>query len=191
MPRGATHNTDSGIKDKPSHRRLPDPSDKEHKKSRTEKHGRPPRPSYDHRLKELGVSPFSSEIEAELPPAGFHLPKFTKFDPKDWGAYTHLIQFSHTIVLWTRSDAIIIMCKALPSSLGSLGLQWFNKLPAGSIRTFAELKRAFNTRFITSNYQAKEPDALSQMRKCPNKTLREYADRYWQLFNEIPGVDKY
>lgn len=90
-----------------------------------------------------------------------------------------------------RSDAIIIMCKALPSSLGSLGLQWFNKLPAGSIRSFAELKRAFNTRFITSNYQAKEPDALSQMRKCPNETLREYADRYWQLFDEIPGVDEY
>ncbi|KAI8560031.1 hypothetical protein RHMOL_Rhmol04G0223300 [Rhododendron molle] len=68
------------------------------------------------------------------------------------------------------------MCKAFLSSLGNLGLLWFNKLRAGSIRSYAKLKRAFNTRFIMSKKQAKEPDAL---------------DRYWQMFNEIPGVDQY
>ncbi|XP_058215688.1 uncharacterized protein LOC131326819 [Rhododendron vialii] len=29
------------------------------------------------------------------------------------------------------------------------------------------------------------------MRKRPGETLRKYAERYWQLFNEIPGVDQY
>ncbi|XP_058189244.1 uncharacterized protein LOC131306832 [Rhododendron vialii] len=29
------------------------------------------------------------------------------------------------------------------------------------------------------------------MRKLPNETLRHYAERYWQLFNEIPGIDEY
>ncbi|XP_058181264.1 uncharacterized protein LOC131299701 [Rhododendron vialii] len=29
------------------------------------------------------------------------------------------------------------------------------------------------------------------MRKLPNKTLRQYAELYWQLFNEIPGIDEY
>lgn len=45
------------------------------------------------------------------------------------------------------------------------------------------------TRFITSNKQIKEPEALQQMKKYPTETLRQYSDRYWQLFNEIPGVD--
>ncbi|XP_058208275.1 uncharacterized protein LOC131321296 [Rhododendron vialii] len=82
------------------------------------------------------------------------------------------------------------MCKAFPSSLGRLGLLWFNQLEAGSIHSFKELERAFNYRFITSNKQAKEEDALAQMRKRPGETLRKYAERYWQLFNEIPGVDQ-
>ncbi|XP_058192082.1 uncharacterized protein LOC131309471 [Rhododendron vialii] len=29
------------------------------------------------------------------------------------------------------------------------------------------------------------------MRKLPSETLRQYAERYWQLFNEIPGIDEY
>ncbi|XP_058185914.1 uncharacterized protein LOC131303139 [Rhododendron vialii] len=29
------------------------------------------------------------------------------------------------------------------------------------------------------------------MRKRPGETLRKYAERYWQLFNKIPGVDQY
>ncbi|XP_058185592.1 uncharacterized protein LOC131302815 [Rhododendron vialii] len=68
---------------------------------------------------------------------------------------------------------------------------WFNKLPAGSKRNLADLEHAFNTRFITSNRTAKEPESLSQMRKLPNETLRHYAERYWQLFNETPGIDEY
>ncbi|XP_058211600.1 uncharacterized protein LOC131323774 [Rhododendron vialii] len=38
---------------------------------------------------------------------------------------------------------------------------------------------------------AKEPVSLSQMQKLPSETLRQYAERYWQLFNEIPGIDEY
>lgn len=83
------------------------------------------------------------------------------------------------------------MCKAFPSSLGNLGLLWFSKLQAGSIRSYAKLERAFNTRFIMSKKQAKELDALSQMRKRPSEMLRQYADRYWKMFNEIPRVDQY
>ncbi|XP_058202930.1 uncharacterized protein LOC131317392 [Rhododendron vialii] len=29
------------------------------------------------------------------------------------------------------------------------------------------------------------------MRKLPSETLRQYAERYWQLFNKIPGIDEY
>lgn len=83
------------------------------------------------------------------------------------------------------------MCKAFPSSLGRLSLLWFNQLEAESIHSFKELERAFNYRFITSNKQANEEDALAQMKKRPGETLRKYAEHYWQLFNEILGVDQY
>lgn len=72
------------------------------KKSRTERHGRPPRLIHEYRLKQLGVSPFSLEIEAEIPQPGFHLPKFAKFDPKASEAYTHLIHFRNTISLYPK-----------------------------------------------------------------------------------------
>lgn len=81
------------------------------------------------------------------------------------------------------------MCKAFSSSLWDLGLVWFNCLEAGSITNFQELERQFMTRFVTSNKQIKEPEALQQMKKYPTETLCQYSDRYWQLFNEIPGVD--
>ncbi|XP_058202877.1 uncharacterized protein LOC131317336 [Rhododendron vialii] len=29
------------------------------------------------------------------------------------------------------------------------------------------------------------------MQKLPSETLRQYAERYWQLFNEIFGIDEY
>lgn len=101
----------------------------------------------------------------------------------------HLIHFRQTIELRTTKDEV--KCKAFPTSLGSLGLQWFNKLPTGSIRNLVDLERAFNTRFITSNKTTKEPESLSQMRKLLTETLRQYSKRYWKLFNEILGIDEY
>ncbi|KAI8524700.1 hypothetical protein RHMOL_Rhmol13G0168800 [Rhododendron molle] len=63
-------------------------------------------------------------------------------------------------------------------------------MPAGSIRNLVDLERAFNARFITSNKTTKELESLSQMRKLPNETLRQYSARYRQLFKEIPMIDE-
>ncbi|KAI8529998.1 hypothetical protein RHMOL_Rhmol11G0019900 [Rhododendron molle] len=166
-----------------------EPKERDSERTKTDEHGKPPCPGFGRQLKDLGVSPFTSHIINTPPESTFHLPKFTKFDPATCEAYTHLIHFRQTIELCTQKDKV--KCKAFPSSLGSLGLQWFNKLPAGSIRNLADLERAFNTHFITSNKTAKEPESLSQMRKLPSETLRQYAEHYWQLFNEILDIDEY
>ncbi|XP_058217397.1 uncharacterized protein LOC131328472 [Rhododendron vialii] len=132
--------------------------------------GKPPRPGFERQLKDLGVLPFTSHIINTTAESNVHLPKFTKFDPTTCEAYTHLIHFRQTIEQCTTKDKI--KCKAFPSSLGSFGLQWFNKLLAGSIWNLVDLERAFNTHFTTSNKIAKEPESLSQMRKLPSETLR-------------------
>lgn len=88
-------------------------------------YGRPPR-SNEYRMKQLTISPFTPEIDNEPTPPGFHLPKFTKFDRVFTEAYTHLVHFRNVIRIYTSSDAL--MCKAFSSSLGDLGLMWFNCL---------------------------------------------------------------
>ena len=45
-------------------------------------------------------------------------------------------------------------------------------------------------RFVTSNKAKKEVDSLIGPRKRPEETLRQYADRYWELFNEINNCDQ-
>ncbi|GFY98934.1 glucan synthase-like 12 [Actinidia rufa] len=63
--------------------------------------------------------------------------------------------FSHVrqmMALWNHMVAL--MCWVFPSSLGNLGLKWFDKLPVGSIKSFHQLTESFVAR-TTSNKQKK------------------------------------
>ncbi|XP_058216863.1 uncharacterized protein LOC131327744 [Rhododendron vialii] len=81
------------------------------------------------------------------------------------------------------------LCKVFPASLGNLGLTWFNQLPAQSIFSFDSLCDAFMARFVTSNKHEKEIDSFLALRKRNDEMLRQYACRYWELFNEIESCD--
>ena len=79
------------------------------------------------------------------------------------------------------------MCKVFPSSLGSTALRWFNGLQKGSIHSFAELIQEFGSRFVTCSQVQQPVDALLSMKMRVGETLRSYASRYWELYNEIGG----
>ena len=85
--------------------------------------------------------------------------------------------------LHTHNDAL--MCKVFPSSLGPTALRWFNGLRKGSIHSFSELIQEFGVRFVTCSRVPQPVDALLSMRMRAGKTLRSYASRYWELYNEI------
>lgn len=106
-------------------------------------------------------------------------------------AYTHLVQYKHVMSLFLQNESSdnAFLCKVFPVSLGNLGLSWFNKLPPRSISSFDSLCDAFMARFVTSNKQEKEIDPLLALQKRSNETLLQYADRYWELLNEIKGCD--
>ena len=87
--------------------------------------------------------------------------------------------------LYAHNDAL--MCKVFPSSLGSTALRWFNGLRKGSIHSFAELIQEFNSRFVTCSRVQQPVDALLSMKMRVGETLRSYASRYWELYNEIGG----
>ncbi|KAG5540584.1 hypothetical protein RHGRI_020713 [Rhododendron griersonianum] len=52
-----------------------------------------------------------------------------------------------------------LMCKMFPSSLGILGLLWFNKLPSKSVPDYKALSALFLQRFVTSQ-KIKDIDLL-------------------------------
>ncbi|XP_030922914.1 uncharacterized protein LOC115949772 [Quercus lobata] len=87
--------------------------------------------------------------------------------------------------LHAHNDAL--MCKVFPSSLGSTALRWFDGLRKGSIRSFAELIQEFGTRFVTCNRVPQPVDALLSIKMRVDETLQSYANRYWELYNEISG----
>ena len=54
-----------------------------------------------------------------------------------------------------------------------------------SIHSFAELIQEFGARFITCSRVSQLVDALLSMKMRVSETLRSYASRYWELYNEI------
>ena len=87
--------------------------------------------------------------------------------------------------LHTHNDAL--MCKVFPSSLGPTTLRWFNGLREGSIHSFTELIQKFNIWFVTCSRVLQPIDALLSMKMRVEETLRSYASRYWEFYNEIGG----
>ena len=68
-------------------------------------------------------TPLSHDIEE------FELPK--KFSMLKFNLYDQLSHYRQMITLWRENDALI--CKVFPSSLGKIGLRWFDKLGLGTI----------------------------------------------------------
>ena len=66
-------------------------------------------------------------------------------------------------------------------------MRWFNGLRKGSIRNFRELMQAFGLRFITCSRVPQLIVSLLFVRIRSGETLRFYANRYWELYNEIGG----
>ena len=84
----------------------------------------------DKALASLHSSPFVPTIENAPLPSGFIQPKFTTYEGKT-EPYMYLCHFRQVMVVYRRNEAL--MCILFPSSLGDLGLTWFERLLEGSI----------------------------------------------------------
>ncbi|XP_030923203.1 uncharacterized protein LOC115950092 [Quercus lobata] len=133
-------------------------------------------------LRGAARSPFSSEIEQTLMPSQFTRPPFNSSDGK-MDLVEYVSHYIHMMSLHAHNDAL--MCKVFPFSLGSTALRWFNGLRKGSIRSFSELIQEFGTRFVMCSRVLQPMDALLSIKMRVGETLRSYASRYWELYNEI------
>ena len=84
---------------------------------------------------------------------------------------------------WNHIDAL--MCRVFPSSLGDLGLKWFDKLPAGSIENFHQLIESLVAQFIINAKAPKGVVSFLTLRKGKNESIWNYNKRYWETYNEI------
>ena len=79
------------------------------------------------------------------------------------------------------------MCKVFLSSLGPVVMRWFDGLRTGSINSFKELTRAFDSRFIMCTKIPRPLDSLLSLSMREGETLKTYSNRYLEMYNEIEG----
>ncbi|XP_075654891.1 uncharacterized protein LOC142625067 [Castanea sativa] len=135
-------------------------------------------------LRQAARSPFSRDIKSAPMPSRFIRPPFNfytgKIDPME-----HVSHYIQMMSLHSHNDAL--MCKVFPSSLGPTALRWFNGLKKGSIHSFSKLIQEFGVRFMTCSRVPQPVDTLLSRKMGARETLRNYASRYWELYNEIGG----
>ncbi|XP_057463799.1 uncharacterized protein LOC130753627 [Actinidia eriantha] len=127
-------------------------------------------------------TPFSREIEGLDPSKKFVPPRFTLYDGKS-DPRSHVSHVRQMMALWNHMDAL--MCRVFPSSLGDLGLKWFDRLPPGSIENFYQLTESFIARFVINTKAPKAVGSLLTLRKGKNESIKNYSKRYWKTYNEI------
>ncbi|GFZ02352.1 hypothetical protein Acr_15g0009600 [Actinidia rufa] len=127
-------------------------------------------------------TPFSREIEGMDPLKKFVPPRFTLYDGKS-DHRSHVSHVRQMMALWNHMDAL--MCRVFPSSLGDLGLKWFDRLPPGSIENFYQLTESFVARFVINTKAPKAVSSLLTLKKGRNESIRSYSKRYWETYNEI------
>ena len=135
-------------------------------------------------LRQAARSPFSRNIESAPMPSRFTRPLFNSYDRKT-DTVEHVSHYIQIMSLHTHNDAL--MCKVFPLSLGPTTLRWFNGLWKDSIHSFFKLIQEFGVRFMACSRVPQPMDALLSIKMGAGETLRSYANRYWELYNEIGG----
>ena len=135
-------------------------------------------------LLQISKSPFVRRINKAGLPHRFSQPTITIYNGR-FNPVEHVSHFNQEMAIHSGNETLI--CKVIPSNLGSMAMQWFDALEEGSIKSFEELMRAFRARFVTCNRVPKPLDSLLSMAMREDETLRTYSDRYWETYNEIDG----
>ena len=66
-------------------------------------------------------------------------------------------------------------------------MRWFDGLKTNSIGSFKKLTQSFCSRFIACSRAPQPLDSLLSITMREGETVRSYAERYWEVFNEIDG----
>ena len=79
------------------------------------------------------------------------------------------------------------MCRVFTSSLRPMSMRWFDELRTNSISSFKKLIQSLCSRFITCSRVPQPLNSLLSMSMREGESVKAYAERYWEVFNEIYG----
>ena len=86
-----------------------------------------------------------------------------------------------------HSQEEALLCRVFPSSLGPMPMRWFDGLRTSSISSFKKLTQSLCSQFITCSRVPQPLDSLLFMSMREEESIKAYAERYWEMFNEIDG----
>ena len=133
---------------------------------------------------QISKSSFTRGIKKAKLPRHFHQPMFTMYNGRT-DPVEHVSQFKQKMAVHSQDEALL--CKVFPSSLGPMPMRWFDGLRTNSISSFKKLTQSFCSRFITCNRVLQPLDSLLSMIMKEGESVKAYAERYWEMFNEIDG----
>ena len=135
-------------------------------------------------LSQISKSPFTRGIEKAKLPRHFHQPTFAMYNGRT-DPVEHVSQFKQKMAVHSQDEALL--CRVFPSSLGPMPMRWFDGLRKNSISYFKKLTQSFCSRFITCSRVPQPLDSLLSMTMREGESVKAYAERYWEMFNEIDG----
>ena len=80
-----------------------------------------------------------------------------------------------------------LLYRVFPSSLEPMPMRWFDRLMTNSISSFKKFTQSFCSRFITCSRVPQPLNSLLSMSMREGESVKAYAKRYWEMFNEIDG----
>ena len=100
----------------------------------------------------------------------------------------HLKVYITHVALYTSQDAVF--CKAFPTTLKGLALEWFTTLLPYSIESFDVLSHMFSTHFAGSRPHQTTTISLLGIRQEPNESLRAFIDRFSKVALRTPHLNR-
>ena len=135
-------------------------------------------------LSQISKSPFTRGIEKAKLPKRFHQPTFSIYNGRT-DPVEHVSQFKQKMAVYSQDETLL--CKVFPSNLGPMPMRWFDGLRTNSISSFKKFTQSFCSRFITCSRVPQPLDSLLSMTMREGESVKSYAERYWEMFNEIDG----
>ena len=135
-------------------------------------------------LSQISKSPFTRGIEKAKLPRCFHQPTFSMYNGRT-DPIEHVSQFKQRMAVYSQDE--VLLCRVFLSSLGLMPMRWFDGLRTNSISSFKKLTQSFCSWFITCSRVPQALDSLLSMTMREGESMKSYAERYWEMFNEIDG----
>jgi len=126
--------------------------------------------------------PFDRAITMIPFPKHFEIPKFDKFRGKG-DPVTHIKEFYMHCQEVVYNDAFLL--RLFPKSLAGLALEWFYRIPYGTIHSFAELSEAFVAQYAHLVETELSIVDLVHTKKKGGESLAEYLQRWQTLTTRI------